>query len=108
MPNGESIQLYHKNEFETKHDSKNFMRGFHRQNVHYNTLAEYLDYILDHDWYRTLHPVNHPPKPKNPPKQWTHQYNMAQKKAKKRARKQSIRNVLNLIDSLQTQPQPIM
>ncbi|MBQ3084746.1 MAG: hypothetical protein IJC46_04765 [Clostridia bacterium] len=99
-PDGKSIRLYHKNEFETKNDAKSPVRGYHPQNVYCNTLAEYLDYILEHDWFRTLHPASPPPKEKHLPKQWGQKYKTSQKKAKKQAKRRSVQAVLQLIDSL--------
>ena len=104
MPDGERVQLYHKDRFETPKDAKRYIRGFHCQKAYCYTLSAYLDYIMEHDWYRTLHPAHNAHKTKKPAKQWTPRYKKEQKKAKNRERRQSVRNVLSLIDSLQLQP----
>ena len=108
-PDGKHIRLYHKNEFETKNDYKSAVPGYHLQNVHCDSIADYFNYIAEHDWYRTLNPLYIRPKEKKqPPRKGTRRYRAAQNRAKKREMKRSIGNVLNLIDSLQMQNQSII
>jgi len=66
----------------------------------YPTLLGYLEYIVEHDYFRMLNPIHPAPKKKEPPRKGTKRYRKQQKRAKKQALRESIRNVLNLIDTI--------
>jgi len=104
------IVLYHKNDFETSKDHLSEISGFHLQgDIKKNSVVAYLNYIVKHDHYRMLNPVYIPKKKKQspPPRKGTKRYKNAQRKLEKYERRQAIRNVLNLIDSLDIQPTSI-
>ena len=73
--------------------------GYHCQSVCHPTLLGYLEYIVEHDYFRMLNPIHLAPKKKSPRK-GTKRYRKQQKRAKKQARRESIHNVLNLIDTI--------
>lgn len=92
--------LYHKNEFNPAKDPKSYVPGYHPQHVCHESIREYLDYIIEHDYFRMLNPIYAHTK-KEPPQKGTKRWRKAQKQEKKKARRTSIHNVLNIIDSLQ-------
>ena len=94
--------LYHKNDFKTDRDHLSEMKVYHFQrDVRLDSIVGYMEYILDHDYFRMLNPVYAPRKKEiTPPQKGTKRYKSAQKRFKKFERKREIRNVLNLIDSL--------
>ena len=95
------IALYHKNSFKTSRDSLSEVCGYHFQgDIRKNSIAEYLEYIIEHDHYRRLNPAHTPKKESPPPIKGTKRYKSTQRKIRKYERKQAIRNVLSLIDSL--------
>ena len=63
--NRNRTMLYHCNDFDYENASP--VPGYHNQHVNYATLQEYLDYIIDHDYYRMMHPLYPAPQPKAPP-----------------------------------------
>lgn len=81
------------------------MAGYHDQHVNYATLQEYLNYIIDHDYYRMMHPLCPAPQPKAPPLKGTKRYRKARAREKRQAKKAAVLNVLNIIDSLSAQNQ---
>lgn len=99
--------LYHQN---TNPDWKDtghlsIVPGYHSQAVRKDSILEYLKYIVSHDAYRRVNPtyIPKPPKEERPPapkgsKRWYKE----QRKAVHLKRRSDIRNVLNLIDQLQT------
>lgn len=99
-PSGRT-QLYHKNTKTLPSDEQSFVPGYHYQRVQYGSLMEYLEYIKEHDFYRNRHPemLNKPKAQKAPPKKGTKRWYKEQAKLKAIERKRSIRNVLNIIDS---------
>ena len=101
-----NLVLYHKNEFKRAGDEFNPICGYHLQrDAKANKIVDYLEYIIEHDYFRMLHPVQAPNKKKtSPPKKGTRRYRSEQRRNEKKERKQAIRNVLNLIDSLGTKP----
>lgn len=105
------LVLYHRNDFETDNDHLSQIKGYHLQrDVRRNSIMEYLDYIVDHDYFRMLHPV-HIPKKKGeapPPRKGTKRYKSAQRKIKRDERVQAIKNVLDLIDSLSIPSSPVL
>lgn len=101
------IILYHKNDFTTSRDHLSEINGYHLQgDVHKESIVEYLEYIVDHDYFRMLNPVYIPKKKKEspPPKKGTKRYKSAQRRMEKYERKQAIKNVLNIIESLNISP----
>ena len=103
---GEHFDLYHKNKFETKNDYKSPVPGYHLQFVRCSSIIEYLEYIANHDYYRTINPLYIYPKAPTSPKRGTKRYKKEMKKIKALQKRESVKNVLNLIDSLNKQPQP--
>lgn len=103
LDNEMRMVLYHKNEFETANDSASQVLGYHFQgDVNQTSIISYLNYIVEHDYFRMMHPVNKPKQKKNspPPRKGTRRYRSAQRRNEKNQRKQAIKNVLDLIDSL--------
>lgn len=97
------IVLYHKNDFTTDKDHLSEISGYHLQgDVRRNSIVAYLQYIVDHDYYRMLNPVYIPQKKKEspPPRKGTKRYKSAQRRIKNYERRRAIKNVLNLIESL--------
>ena len=101
--NRNRTMLYHCNDFDYENASP--VPGYHNQHVNYATLQEYLDYIIDHDYYRMMHPLYPAPQPKAPPIRGTKRYRTAQVKEKRKAKKAAVWNVPNIIDSLSAQNQ---
>ena len=96
-------KLYHHNDFESKQSGS--VAGYHDQHVNYATLQEYLNYIIDHDYYRMMHPLCPALQPKSPPLKGTKRYRKARAREKRQAKKAAIWNVLSIIDSLSAQNQ---
>lgn len=97
------IVLYHKNDFETAKDHLSEISGYHLQgDARRNSIVAYLQYIVDHDYFRMLNPVYIPKQKKEspPPRKGTKRYKSAQRRIEKYERKKAIRNVLNIIESL--------
>lgn len=91
-------KLYHHNDFKSKQPGP--VAGYHDQHVNYASLPEYLQYIIDHDYYRMMNPLNPAPVKKEAPKKGTKRYRKAVARAKEKERRSAARNVLALIDSL--------
>ena len=72
-----------------------------------DSIYGYLEYIVEHEYYRMMHPVEifHPKKNSTPPQKGTKRYKKQQKMLKRIERKRSIVNVLNILDSLREQRQ---
>lgn len=106
---GKKISLYHKNTFETEKDSLSEIKGYHKQrDISKDNVVDYLAYILKHDQFRMINPVyNKVKKEKAPPRKGTKRYRSKQRRTEKYKRKQAIKNVLNLIETLQNQSAPI-
>ena len=99
----EKFVLYHKNTYKTENDHLSQVKGYHLQgDVNKESIVEYLDYVLEHDYYRMMHPVyiHKQKKEKAPPRKGTNRYKSLQHRIEKNNRKQAISNVLNIIDSL--------
>ena len=62
-------------------------------------------YIIDHDYYRMMHPLYPAPQPKPAPVKGTKRYRKAQAREKRKAKKAAVWNVLSIIDSLSAQNQ---
>ena len=68
MDKKDRIVLYHKNDFTTDKDHLSEISGYHLQgDVRRNSIVAYLQYIVDHDYYRMLNPVYIPKKKKESP-----------------------------------------
>lgn len=93
------IYLYHKNTL-GKEEQEPLIPGYHHQAVRRGSIMGYLEYIIEHDRYRLNNPVHIKRKKKAPPKKGTKRYKQAQEKMKRIERYQSIRRVIELIDSL--------
>lgn len=103
LDNQKRMVLYHKNEFETPTDCTSQVLGYHLQgDVKKTSIVSYLNYIIEHDYFRMMHPINIPKKKKEspPPRKGTRRYKSAQRRNEKNQRKQAIKSVLDLIDSL--------
>ena len=103
MDTKNSIVLYHRNDFKTDKDHLSEIKGYHLQgDVKKTSIIEYLQYIVDHDYFRMLNPVHIPKKKKEspPPRKGTRRYKSAQRRIEKYERKRAIYNVLNIIESL--------
>lgn len=92
-------KLYHKNDLHPGHRSYDLLTSYHDQKVSYSKLLKYLDYIVEHDYYRMLNPI-YPAQHKAPPVKGTKRYRKHLKQQKKKARKDAVSNVLTLIESL--------
>lgn len=90
------ITLYHKN---TKGDKQDY----HIQGKFSAEPLNILNYIAAHDGFRLNNPLPKEKKEKAPPRKGTRRYRAAMRRAEAEKRRNDIRNVLNLIDSLQTQ-----
>ncbi len=97
------IVLYHKNDFTTNKDCLSEISGYHLQgDARRKSIVDYLQYIIEHDYYRMLNPVYIPNKKKEspPPRKGTKRYKREQRKVEKYERKRAIKNVLSIIESL--------
>lgn len=107
-PSGMTM-LYHKNTELRASDAASAIRGYHNQHIRFRNLLEYFTYITSHDQYRMRHPVlpcpkatRAAPKQKEPPRKGTKRWHKEQTRRRAAERKRAIRNVLALIDSLDT------
>lgn len=99
---GHKFELYHQNTYEKKTDSESRISGYHLQNISKGTIHGFLQYIGEHDDYRSVHPIEikPPKKQKAPPLKGTKRYRKQQNKIARYERKRSIARVLDLIDNL--------
>ena len=72
--------LYHMN---TRFKEGGLIPGYHSQGVHYPTLLEYFEYVVEHDKYRAKNPVDHKRGKSNPKKRKSRR---AQRVSARRAR----------------------
>ena len=107
-PSGTTM-LYHKNTEFRASDAASAIRGYHNQHIRFRSLPEYFSYITSHDAYRMHHPeapraalTKKPPKQKEPPRKGTKRWHKEQTRRRAAERRRAIRNVLALIDSLDT------
>lgn len=107
-PSGTTM-LYHKNTKSLASDAASAIRGYHNQRISFRSLLQYFTYITSHDAYRMHHPeaphaalAQKPPKHKEPPRKGTKRWHREQTRRRAAERKRAIRNVLALIDSLDT------
>lgn len=105
-PSGTTM-LYHKNTELRASDAASAIRGYHNQHICFRSLPEYFSYITSHDAYRMHHPeapraalTKKPPKQKEPPRKGTKRWHKEQTRRRAAERRRAIRNVLELIDSL--------
>lgn len=89
----------HANERLEKYPPKSPVPGYHPQEVHYDNLLSFCQYILEHDTYRDKHPIAIKKK-FSPPKKGTRRWRGQEKKKRKKEKKKAIRKVLYLIDGL--------
>lgn len=82
--NSTCTMLYHKNELHLEKRRHDRVPGYHCQGVCYPTLLGYLEYIVEHDYFRMLNPIHPAPKKKEPPRKGTKRYRKQQKRAKSR------------------------
>ena len=99
--------LYHKNTEFRASDAASAIRGYHNQHIRFQSLLQYFTYITSHDAYRMHHLeapraalTKKPPKQKEPPRKGTKSWHKEQTRRKAAERRRAIRNVLELIDSL--------
>lgn len=88
-------------------DAVSAIRGYHNQQIRFQSLLQYFTYITSHDAYRIHHPgapraalTKKPPKQKEPPRKGTKRWHKEQTRRRAAERRRAIRNVLALIDSL--------
>lgn len=103
------LALYHKNTYASKHDTESAVPGYHLQKVCKKSVHAYLEYIVEHEYYRMMNPVYIRPqkKAKESPRKGTKRYKQQQAKAERYERRKAIANVLQIIDGLSTQSQPM-
>lgn len=101
------LMLYHKNTELRASDAVSAIRGYHNQQIRFQSLLQYFTYITSHDAYRMHHPgapraalTKKPPKQKEPPRKGTKRWHKEQTRRRAAERRRAIRNVLALIDSL--------
>ena len=104
------LALYHKNTYESKRDIESPVPGYHLQRVSEKSVQAYLEYIVEHEYYRMMNPVYIRPqkKAKEPPRKGTKRYRKQQAKAERQERRKAIANVLNMIDDLSAQSQSMV
>lgn len=93
------MDLHHKNKFVAENTET--VRGYHNQHFGGCSVMEFLQYISNHEWFRTLYPLQIR-KEKQPPQKGTKRWHSQQKMNRKKERINRINNVLSLIDSLST------
>ena len=98
--NKAGTELYHRNVFDPKGNADGPYPGYHAQNVCCAGLHHYLEYIVEHDYYRMMNPIYPVPKKKAPPPKGSKRYKKALKRQKKLERRTAIKNVLELIYSV--------
>lgn len=105
-PSGTTM-LYHKNTELRASDAASAIRGYHNQHISFDSLLQYFTYITSHDAYRMHHLeapraalTKKPPKQKEPPRKGTKRWHKEQTRRRAAERRRAIRNVLELIDSL--------
>jgi len=94
----DNLKLYHKNS-NKKHNEDSEIYGYHNQNVQFNTLEEYMNYIIEHDEYRRKHPDSHTYYARKP-KRYTQAYKQFEKHKKASKNHRAAVNTMNIIDRL--------
>ena len=87
------IELWHRNTRGNKYQ-------YHIQNCKSKTVMEMMEYIVQHDDYRSKNPLPAEKKKKAPPKKGTKRYRTQQRREKKSKKRQEISRVLSLIEGL--------
>ena len=91
------LELHHENSFKKEHD--NSVPGYHRQNYISDSIIGYMEYIINHEYYRMYNPLTVFAE-YEPPIKVTKRWNKQQKAIKKKERRREIWNVINLINNL--------
>lgn len=94
--------LYHRNDMETDviDDPNALIPNYHLQSCRRNTIVEYLEYIIAHDFYREKNPVKYSVKNKSNPQKGTKRHKKEMKKAKGREKRYKTKRVMDLIEQL--------
>lgn len=100
-----TFALYHKNTcaaYAKPSDEESEVPGYHLQKTRKKSILEYMEYIVDHEYYRMRHPLHSPQScgERQPPRKGTKRYRKQQEREKRIIRKQAIRSVLFAIDRL--------
>lgn len=93
------LTLYHRNTLGVLDPASPFPK-YHHQKVHCDSIVEYLNYIVEHDYYRMRTPLQLPPRKKEKPRKGTKRWKKQQKKEKKIAKRAAIRNVYALLEAI--------
>lgn len=93
------LTLYHRNA-ERRESTDSPIPKYHYQSVHRNSIVEYLDYIVEHDYYRMRNPYQpHHCKTSKPPK-GSKRWKKQQEKEKRIAKYQAVQQVYALLDTI--------
>lgn len=97
-----SMFLYHRNEMEIGmiDDPNALILNYHSQSCRRNTIVEYLEYIIAHDFYREKNPVKYSVKNKSNSQKGTKRHKKEMKKAKRREKRHETKCVMELIEQL--------
>lgn len=97
--NTNKLSLYHRNTRGIE-DPYTPIPKYHHQKVHKDSIVEYLDYIVEHDYFRMRHPLQPIPVKKEKPRKGTKRWRAQQKKEKKIAKKNAVKNVYALLAAI--------
>lgn len=97
-----SMFLYNRNEMEKGviDDPNAMIPNYHSQSCRRNTIVEYLEYIIAHDFYREKNPVKYSVKNKANSQKGTKRHKKEMKKAKRREKRHETKRVMELIEQL--------
>ena len=97
-----SMFLYHRNEMDSDvvDDPNALIPNYHSQSCRRNTIVEYLEYIIAHDFYREKNPVKYSAKNKPDSQKGTKRHKKEMKKAKSRKKRYETKRVMDLIEQL--------
>ena len=93
------LLLYHRN-IRDPNNTETPVPKHHLQNVCRDTIGGYIDYIIEHDYYRMRSPLPPPQKPPRKSPKGSRRWKNQQKREKKLAKKQAVEAVYALLDSL--------
>ena len=93
------LMLYHRNTRGIADPTSPFPK-YHFQKVHKNTIVEYLEEVVEHDYFRMRSPLQPLPKKKEKPRKGTRRWRAQQEKEKKIAKRAAIRNVYALLEAI--------
>ena len=107
--NNKVIFLFHKNTHKrTYKKGPEMIEGYHVQKFRSKTICGYLEYIIEHDQYRDLHPCTETERDRiadnNKPKKGTRRYKNMAKKKKNLEKVASVIRVRALIDEMAGMP----